>query len=179
MATPGDKLSRDKQVLSVFNPLTKQQVGVPYDSSSISRTTLAFAEASMKYKVVRSCRPKSSWCVGLLTLGVDKEWRYIDIKHTSMLAQSVLRVGSATCYSRGYVHWIDTFFVLTLNVETEIIYEFAKPEFPERGFLAMGNNQSSYHLSQRPRSREYLMEVREMNRETGEWTMLFSSDLKP
>ncbi|XP_073134881.1 uncharacterized protein [Henckelia pumila] len=178
LATPKDKESRDKQILSVFNPLTKQHVGVPYDDSVIFSTTLAFAEASMKYKVVRSCHPKSSWCVGLLTIGVDEEWRYIDIQHISMLAQSVL--WNEPRVTRGYVHWIDSLIVLTLDVETEVIYEFAKPEFgPRRGFLAMGHNIFFYHLPRQPKSHEYLMEVWEMNSETGEWTMLFTSDLKP
>ncbi|XP_073051470.1 uncharacterized protein [Primulina eburnea] len=169
----------DHHVFSIINPLTKQHEPLPYDSCVVLDPTLAFAEASMKYKAVRLVIRNSRSFISVLTIGVDNVWRYLDMQHLSKLAREAL--SNCPFATHGYVHWIGEFRVVTLNLETEIIYEFA-----EAGFyrfrsrpLAMGRNLSSCHLSKLPESRGYLMEVLEMNPETGECTKLLSSDLKP
>lgn len=168
----------DKHALSIINPLTKQREAVPYDYPVVIRTTLALDEASMKYKAVRSIRVRTPQCLSVLTIGVDNDWRYLDVKHISEPGREALfDIPFAT---GGYVHWMGNYSVLTLNVETEMIYEFPRnKKFSQYPSLAMGRNLCRYYLSKQPHSCEYLMEVIEMNSETGEWTKLLSSDLKP
>ncbi|XP_073059830.1 uncharacterized protein [Primulina eburnea] len=168
----------DKEALYIINPLTEQREAVPYEFCSLERTTLALDEASMKYKVVLSFCPNGLPCVSVLTIGVDNDWRNLDIKHISKKGRESLFFRPFT--TRGYVHWMGNSSILTMNVETEIIYEFPRiKEFSPFASLAMGRNLSCYYLSKQRQSGEYLMEVVEMNPETGEWTKLLSSDLKP
>ncbi|XP_073126132.1 uncharacterized protein [Henckelia pumila] len=172
----------DKNALFIINPLTKQQEAVLWDINFESAITLALDEASMKYKAVRSLCPKPPHCVSVLTIGVDNDWRYLDMKHVSERGQQALL--DYPFATRGYVHWMGNYSVLTLNVETETIYEFPSikefKEFSPYAYLAMGRNLSCCYLPEQPESSgEYLMEVIEMNPETGEWTKLLSFDLKP
>ncbi|XP_073125382.1 uncharacterized protein [Henckelia pumila] len=177
LATPKQK-EGEKKALFIINPLTKQREAVLLDSHLVTETTLALDEASMKYKAVCSLSRKPPHCVSVLTIGVDNDWRYLDMKHVSERGrEALLDYPFAT---RGYVHWIGNYSVLTLNVETETIYEFPRiKEFSDHPSLAMGRNLLCYYLSKQPESGEYLMEVIEMNPETGEWTKFLSSDLKP
>ncbi|XP_073275276.1 uncharacterized protein [Primulina huaijiensis] len=177
----GDHLGNkgDHHVLSIINPLTKQHEPLPYDSSVVLRTTLAFAEAAMKYKAVRSFFRYSRSGISVLTIGVDNVWRHLDVQHLSKLGRETLFYYPFATY--GYVHWIGESRVVTLNLDTEIIYEFVQTVYdPFMSVpLAMGRNLSCCRLSKLQESLGYLMEVMEMNPETGEWTKLLSSDLKP
>ncbi|XP_073125257.1 putative F-box/kelch-repeat protein At1g13200 isoform X2 [Henckelia pumila] len=168
---------RDSHIYYVTNPLTKWRTVLPPNSRKMGNYSgfgLAFVEASMKYKVVyargneRHCKPTQ---MAVLTIGVDKVWRHIDIGHSSLAIRRTLPLVTG-----GYVHWMGETFVLTLNVESETIRWFPLPPFPKRSrkFLPMGCNLSFLH-----KTNEFMMEVWEMNPETGEWTMILRLDLEP
>lgn len=83
LAPPPDL--RDLHILSVINPLTKQRVILPPYFDAIRNHAyfrLAFVEASMEYKVVCAIDngPLSAIThIAVLTVGVDKFWRKIDV----------------------------------------------------------------------------------------------------
>ncbi|XP_073148028.1 uncharacterized protein [Henckelia pumila] len=172
--------SRDLYTLCVINPLTKQRAVLPpffLFISLHSRFKLAFAEASMEYKVVHAFTlqlrtPPNK--IAMLTVGVDKVWRQIDVEHLPLTTRIALK--TLPLVTGGYVHWIGESFVLTLNVETETFCEFSMPPLLQRFrfFLPMGGNLSVVYGSSK-----FSRDVWEMNSKTGEWTVLLSFDLKP
>ncbi|XP_075507212.1 uncharacterized protein LOC142543694 [Primulina tabacum] len=169
----------DRPILFVMNPLTKQRAILP---SLVMKGyhrdfSLAFVEASMKYKVVHTHGKTPHGVktqIAVLTIRVDKVWRHIDIQHISLPAREALM--SSPLVTGGYMHWICGTYILTMNVETEFIYQFPIPPLPEYSgrYLPMGCNLSFIHKSSR-----YTRDVWEMNPETGEWTVLFKFDLEP
>ncbi|XP_073036507.1 putative F-box/kelch-repeat protein At1g13200 [Primulina eburnea] len=173
---------RDKHILYVVNPLTKQRIILPpyfCETGHLAEFGLAFVEASMEYKVVHAyCNESFNQCtqIAVLTIGVDKVWRHIDVQHLSRATRGPLM--SLPWVTGGYIHWVsETFtFLLTLNVETETIRRFPLPEIPKicGKFLPMGSN-----LSFANEAKESFMDVWEMNSETGEWSISLSFDLKP
>ncbi|XP_073135767.1 putative F-box/kelch-repeat protein At1g12870 [Henckelia pumila] len=173
----GLSLIRDSRDLYIINPLTKQRTVLPPFFLLIglhSQFKLAFAEASMEYKVVYALRlkphapPKQ---IAMLTVGVDKVWRQIDVEHLPLKTRIALNTFPVV--TGGYVHWIGESFVLTLNVDTETFCEFSMPRLRERFryFLPMGSNLSVVYGSSK-----FTRDVWEMNSKTGEWTMLLSFD---
>ncbi|XP_073128241.1 F-box protein At3g07870-like [Henckelia pumila] len=162
--------------LYVSNPLTKTNLP-PYRTrkGDYSALGIALVEASMKYKVVHA-RGKYFFPnqIAVLTIGLDKVWRHINVKHLLLPNESLV-----ICWplvTGGYVHWMSEYIVLTLNVETEIVRRFPVPPIPNvRGkYLAMDS-----HLSFVYNSDECHMDVWQMNSITGEWTLLLSFDSKP
>ncbi|XP_073148223.1 F-box protein At5g07610-like [Henckelia pumila] len=172
--------SRDIYTLYVINPLMKQRTALPPFPHTVdihSEFKLAFVEASMEYKVVNARGPKPlnpPKQIAMLTIGVDRVWRHIDVQHLPLTARTALT--TFPLVTGGYVHWIGETFVLTLSAETETFCEFPMPQL-ERGFrkfLPMDGNLSVVYCSN-----ELSRDVWEMDSETGEWTMLLSFDLKP
>ncbi|KZV39833.1 hypothetical protein F511_15313 [Dorcoceras hygrometricum] len=175
----------EQHILYVTNPLTKQRATLPPfhgGKGCHSELTLAFAESSLECKVVHTLatgpfdiKPR----VAVLTLGVDKVWRHIDIQHLSLKRMEAPGMCSPLV-TGGYIHWIIRFgCVLTLNVETETIRQFPMHPRLLRGrgsvkYLPMGRYLTILHESSM-----FLMDVWEMNPETGEWTMSLSFDLSP
>ncbi|KZV39828.1 F-box/kelch-repeat protein [Dorcoceras hygrometricum] len=171
---------RNIDILYVINPLTKWSIVLPpYFGLMKSHVyfRLAFAEASMVYKVVHARdhnmfpgAPK----IAILTLGIDRRWRHIDINHLSLTSRAALM--SSPMVTGVYIHWIAETFVLTLNVETETICEFPLPQLETkvRRFLPMGSN-----LSIVSEFSECFRDVWEMNPETGKWVYLLRFDLRP
>ncbi|XP_075498876.1 F-box protein At5g49610-like [Primulina tabacum] len=169
---------RDRQILYVINPLTKQwAVLPPYLHKIIFFPSfgLAFCEASMEYKVVYACgeeflNPRTR--IHVLTVGVDKVWRCIDINPFDGIAYR------SPFVTGGYVHFIGQTVVLTFNVETEAVCRFSLPQLiasTKRGkFMAMGSNLSFFCVTTK-----FLTDVWEMNPKTGEWIMTLKIDLKP
>ncbi|KZV28842.1 nuclear transcription factor Y subunit C-2 [Dorcoceras hygrometricum] len=171
--------SKYRDVICVSNPLTKQQVFLPpyfHDIGFLRQFALAFVEASMEYKVVDAFGLGSftTMRIAMLTIGVDRVWRHIDIEHLALTTGDAPR--GFPLVTGGYVHWIGRTFVLTLNVETETFYKFPMPPLEKRigEFLPMGSNLSVVYGSN-----VFFKDVWEMNSETGEWTKLFSFDLEP
>ncbi|XP_073279328.1 uncharacterized protein [Primulina huaijiensis] len=166
--------------LYVTNPLTKQWAILPPFSALTGHHSdcgLAFVESSMEYKLVRVCGdkyivPKTQ--IAVFTIGVDEVWRHIDTDH--LLLPTELKFIWFLYVTGGYVHWTSSKFVLTLNVETEIVRRFPVPQLPKMfgSFLPMGGN-----LSFIDESSKFLRDVWEMNSVTGEWTMSFSFDSEP
>lgn len=129
----------------------------------------------MEYKVVYPCIKKpfgQPTKVAVLTIGVDRVWRHIDVAQLSVTDNW----RSVPFVTGGYVHWICKTFVLTLNVESETIRSFPMPQFPKLcgNFLPMGCILSFLY-----KTSEFTRDVWEMNPETGEWTMILSFDLEP
>ncbi|KZV39830.1 hypothetical protein F511_15310 [Dorcoceras hygrometricum] len=163
---------------SVVNPLTKQQVFLPPYSNDIGyhpHFALAFVEATMEYKVACMIDVSPLFArthIAVLTVGVDKVWRYIDIKHLS-LETRLAYFSVKPIVTGGYVHWISRTFVLTMNVETESFRLFPVPRTrPEhRMILPMGSSLSLVYG-------ELSREVWEMNPRTGEWIKLLTFDLE-
>lgn len=73
------------------------------------------------------------------------------------------------------MHWIDKVFVLTLNMETEIIHQFSRPPVGVTygKLLPMEHN-----LTYVCKANGFLWDVWEMNLKTGLWNKLFSFDLE-
>lgn len=168
-----------RQTLYVTNPLTKQRAILPslVQKGHHEDFSLAFVEASMKYKVVHTHGDVPNGVrtqIAVLTIGVDKVWRHVDLQHISCSAKEALM--SSPLVTGGYMHWIRDTCILTMNVETEIICQFPIPQLPTYSarYLPMGCNLTHIYGSSK-----YSKEVWEMNPETGEWTMLFSLDLEP
>ncbi|XP_073311956.1 uncharacterized protein [Primulina huaijiensis] len=134
----------------------------------------AFVEPSMEYKVVTSYGRLFSANIqcAVLTIGVDRIWRHIDIQHLSLTTRKALC--SLPLTTGAFVHWIDKAVVLTLNMETETIHQFSHPPagLIYGKFLPMENN-----LTYVCKANDFLWEVWEMNLETGVWNKSFSFDL--
>ncbi|XP_073152789.1 F-box protein At5g07610-like [Henckelia pumila] len=178
-------LTRDPRYLRflyVSDPLTKQRAILPpyfHQIKTHEYFRLAFDEASMEYKVVqaRHCGlfPSKSQNIEILTVGVDRVWRRIDVEHLSLISREAFI--SKPLVTGAFIHWIGTTFILTLNVETETIFQFPLPPQSQHGlrkFLPMGSN-----LSVVCGSSELYRDVWEMNPESGTWTMLLRFDLRP
>ncbi|XP_073138156.1 uncharacterized protein [Henckelia pumila] len=144
---------RDIYTLYVINPLMKQQTVLPPFPNIVnihSEFKLAFVEASMEYKVVnaRGRKPLNPLKqIAMLTIGVDRVWRHIDVQHLPLTARTALT--TFPLVTGGYVHWIGETFVLTLNAETETFCEFPMPQLERRfgKFLPMDGNLSVVYSS--------------------------------
>ncbi|CAA0838455.1 Unknown protein [Striga hermonthica] len=160
----------------VINPLTGQIVILPPCVGRVSefKYALAYAPASMEYKAVIFYPPDGIYCAicHMLTAGVDKTWRDIDL---GLISSDALKAFHNTpLVTEGFVHWQNhrTHHVLTLNLETETFTETPAPLLPP----AIGSDRNIY-LSTGGKCltllRQYevcLWQVWEMSRpETGEW----------
>ncbi|GFP93895.1 hypothetical protein PHJA_001533800 [Phtheirospermum japonicum] len=142
----------------------------------------------MEYKVVRTFFINShnhviqDECVAIFTVGVDKDWmRRVNTRHISLTA-NYLFVSRPLLTTKGFVHWTmnDSRFayVLTLNVETEIITQFPVPRHDGETelmyyYLPMGS-----YLSLLIARSKFSWEFWEMKPDTGEWTKLPNIDLE-
>ncbi|XP_073128357.1 uncharacterized protein [Henckelia pumila] len=172
---PDSKFSNN---FCLINPLTKQRTILPpYFDRMGSYFVLVFAEASMEYKVVRVSRQNlgSTARIDVLTIGVDKVWRSIDLH--SVHSTVIPLVSSKMQVTGGYAHWFGKDFILTFNAETEAVRGFPRrPKIPKlyEIYVAMGSNLTYFGQSD-----VFIMHVWEMNLEMGEWMMMFRLDLKP
>ncbi|KAL3626467.1 hypothetical protein CASFOL_030016 [Castilleja foliolosa] len=154
----------------ITNPATMQQFSLPpfFGPMCFIHSALAYASVSMEYKVVIVFRQENECSCAILTVGVDESWRPIRTQHLSLQSKKLLIYNPLT--TEGFVHWASGGnYVLTLNVETEIITEYSVPS------LSSG----SYHyysavkyLTLLIEFRGWYWEVWEMKPETGEWTKL-------
>ncbi|KAL3624505.1 hypothetical protein CASFOL_031173 [Castilleja foliolosa] len=184
--------------LYITNPATKQRFALPpfMTNGAPFSYAIAYVAASMEYKVVRTVIPgfdvfkageyKRDDCVVVLTVGVDKDWtRRVRIQHLCSKARNLLfRQNPLT--TDGFVHWVwDDYseYVLTLNLETEIITPFLVPTCLPRHegytklmyrYLPMGK-----YLSLLVDVTRFSWEVWKMKPESGEWTKMFNIDLEP
>ncbi|KAK6142929.1 hypothetical protein DH2020_023277 [Rehmannia glutinosa] len=172
---------------------TKQRSALPTFSANTTSdcSAIAYAATSMEYKVVNTCyfmngnTDEFEHDCAILTVGVDKSWRRVNIQHLSLTAKELLkRTPFAT---QGFVHWAqnnlrvvngEPQYILTLNVETEIFTQIPVP-------LVHGERLGCYHylsmgsyLSLLIDCSEFSWEVWEMKPETGEWTKMPKIDLE-
>ncbi|CAA0829135.1 Unknown protein [Striga hermonthica] len=166
--------SLDCKDLYVTNPTTGKIVLLPPFVCQVfeAQYAMAYVPASMEYKVVIFYPPdKTPRAVcHILTAGVDKTWRDVDLglvsKEASMAFYNIPLV------TDGFIHWNHpcTHHLLTLNVETETITETPSPP-PTPGSLRYIYLSTRKYLSLLlPYGRKCSWEVWEMSRpETGEW----------
>ncbi|GFP93330.1 hypothetical protein PHJA_001477400 [Phtheirospermum japonicum] len=120
---------KDNYDLLITNPVTKQHFVLPPIFARTQHpnrlSAKAHAAAPMQYKVVRTCyleignQFSRKFCA-ILTVGVDNSWRVVDTQHLSLTAAE--HFSSCPLVTKGFVHWArGGGFVLTLDVETEII----------------------------------------------------------
>ncbi|CAA0809525.1 Unknown protein [Striga hermonthica] len=134
-----DHIIEDTEALPqvhVANPVTGRTFQLPPLPENAERIcySVGYAEASKAYKVAllySDWRSSARWRKGarwaMLTVGVDKSWRYLVTDHmTEYTIGSVL-------VTEGFIHSISYsiygYTVLTLNVETEVVMEMRAP-FP-------------------------------------------------
>ncbi|KAK6142931.1 hypothetical protein DH2020_023279 [Rehmannia glutinosa] len=170
----------------ISNPATKRSIALPtYFGRTIPGCScaIAYAATSMEYKLVYTCYFRNGNSVSerscaILTVGVlDKSWRCVRTEHLSLAAKKQFHV-KPSMVTDGFVHWaLTNTYVLTLNVETEIITQTRVPschdEKLEHYYLSMGS-----YLSLLIACSEFSWEVWEMKPETGEWTKMPKINLK-
>ncbi|CAA0828474.1 Unknown protein [Striga hermonthica] len=159
----------------ISNPTTGQIfVLPPFVGGAYSNTSgIAYASASMAYKVVLPISPGGGMkekCY-ILTVGVDKSWRAVDLGHLSIEVTLALRFPPVI--TEGFIHWLraENNTVLTLNVETETITKTPGPR-PSRGILEHQVNiylSTGKYLSLLRPCGEFSWQVWEMRPENGEW----------
>ncbi|KAL3626462.1 hypothetical protein CASFOL_030011 [Castilleja foliolosa] len=158
----------------ITNPATMQHFALPpfFDPMYFTYSAFAYASVSMEYKVVIVFRQEKEWCCAILTVGVDESWRPVRTQHLSLESKKLLVHEPFT--TEGFVHWAYRGnYVLTLNVETEIITEYSVPSLSS-GDDIIGHHYHSAakYLTLLIEFRGWLWEVWEMKPETGEWTKL-------
>ncbi|KAL3615558.1 hypothetical protein CASFOL_041219 [Castilleja foliolosa] len=170
-------LNDNKSDLYISNPAIKRR----YCNDGIAYAAMAYVAASMEYKVVRTTfshnqRPRLQFC-SILTVGVDKDWtRCVNIQHLPMTAEKLL-FSVQPLTTEGFVHWArtnDSEYVLTLNMETEIITLHHVPSHVRRHhdgetklscrYLSTGSHLSML-IGDHARWKVWMMKP-----ETGEWT---------
>ncbi|KAL3615444.1 hypothetical protein CASFOL_041105 [Castilleja foliolosa] len=173
---------RNDNTLYISNPVTMQRFSLPPFAfpdpvMDLHYSALAYASLSMEYKVVRVYLNRENFQLGciILTVGVDESWRPVCTQHLSLRSKQNLVFRPLT--TEGFVHWVNmSNYVLTLNVETEIITEHPFPSsgdgicfFPTAKYLSLLIANSCRSCS---------WDIWEMKPETGEWTQLPGIDLK-
>lgn len=114
----------------------------------------------------------------ILTAGVDKSWRDVEVGNLSEEERSFFLLASPMT-SEGFLHWVVGIRVLTFNVETETFTfnTLMAPAPSVTGFnklivLSTGRNLAAFLGTQ-----EFLWETREMERESGEWRKMVGLDV--
>ncbi|KAL7112131.1 hypothetical protein ACP275_05G133000 [Erythranthe tilingii] len=183
----------DTDGLCIVNAATKQVFQLPLFGNFYPRawdySGIAYAAASMEYKVVSISDPKllSNTPIALLgcailTVGVDKSWRHVDIQHLSLKANELFKTTPLT--AEGFLHWtsekVGMTHILTLNVETEVIMEICLPQgcndgvHKSRYFLSNGRSLTVF-ISRS----EFSWDVWELKKpENGEWVKIIRIDLE-
>ncbi|GFP95899.1 hypothetical protein PHJA_001734100 [Phtheirospermum japonicum] len=114
----------------------------------------------------------------ILTVGVDKSWRTIRGPHLSYADRLAIGLGRPMM-TQGFIHWVGAGdFILTMNVETEIITRHRRPNPQGYGDLVTYLSTGGRLLSLLIACGELLWEVWEMEPESGEWRKLFEIDLE-
>ncbi|KAL3615641.1 hypothetical protein CASFOL_041302 [Castilleja foliolosa] len=176
-----NKNSKEGPYVTV-NPVTKQHFALPqfHSGQLMFRNyyfSLSYAASSGAYKVVSvpySDKKYSGLVCVIMTVGVDTDFvRRVSTQHLSLKATELLNGLQLT--TQGFVHWVRhdiSEYVLTMNVESEIITQIPGPCLRDYGkrllwcrYLPMGS-----YLSLLINYGEYLWEVWKMKPETGEWT---------
>ncbi|KAL7152066.1 hypothetical protein ABFS83_04G073100 [Erythranthe nasuta] len=171
----------------IINPATRKIFEIPRFSPRGTidhRWGIAYSAASDEYKVARTYEHKVDdddlqYVVDIVTVGVDESWRRVCTQHLS--PESKVLLGKDSVTTEGFIHYMNTFDdnrVLTLNVETETITEYA---IPDRGldykFRCCLSTGKSLSMLGKCGEGNY-WEVWEMKSETGEWTETCSIDLE-
>ncbi|KAL3615650.1 hypothetical protein CASFOL_041311 [Castilleja foliolosa] len=173
----------------ILNHVTKQRFALPplpsEDVMASKMFALTYVAPSNSYKVVGVSYSEELECdlvCAIMTVGVDTDWRRrVSTQHLSFKAK--ISLGLLPLTTRGFVHWArDDFteFVVTMNVESEIITEIPGPCLLDDGksllcrYLPMGS-----YLSLFIGRGEFSWEVWKMKPETGKWTKMPGIDLEP
>ncbi|KAL3615640.1 hypothetical protein CASFOL_041301 [Castilleja foliolosa] len=168
---------------TIVNPVTKQHFALPQSHYSGKLMfpnyyfSLSYAASSGAYKVVSISYSDLEYrdlvCV-IMTVGVDTDFvPRVSTQHLSLKAKDLLK--RFPLNTPGFVHWVQngiSEYVLTMNVESEIITQIPGPYLRDDGkrlfccYLPMG----SYLSLLIDRGEYSLWEVWKMKPETGEWT---------
>uniref|UniRef100_A0A5B6YYW5 F-box associated beta-propeller type 3 domain-containing protein n=1 Tax=Davidia involucrata TaxID=16924 RepID=A0A5B6YYW5_DAVIN len=175
--------AKDDQILHVANPITKKWVTLPpfnvtYKIASL-KCGLACIPSTKEYKVLLSCKDEKNnrHCL-IVTVGINNAWRLVDTKHVCEAALLTLDFFPRSV--GGFAIWAfhENPYVLTLDVEAEIIHQLSVPRSCESKicvYLVMGSFLSfiTGHDS------KLKMEVWVLTDfERGEWTKLYKIDLE-
>ncbi|CAA0828476.1 Unknown protein [Striga hermonthica] len=165
----------------VSNPATGQIFVLPLYVGGVSSFELwgiAYASVSMEYKVVLPILtgPFTKEKCYILTVGVDKSWRAVDLGHLSSKATRAFM--STPVITEGFIHWFTVYsnIGLTLNVETEIFTE-TPGLTPSRRISDHQRNiylPTGKYLSLLRPCGEFSWQVWEMRPEIGEWRKMGS-----
>lgn len=85
-------------------------------------------KASMMYKLVRAYnygRDLQYVKCAVLTIGIDKVWRHINIEHLSLTTWRAFM--SFPLARGGFIYWVGKTVFLMMNVETEIVSQLPIP----------------------------------------------------
>ncbi|CAA0809552.1 Unknown protein [Striga hermonthica] len=108
--------------LHLANPVTGRAFRLPPlpKGGYFTHCCMGYAKASKAYKVVLAYRIdwESDACLAILTVGVDKSWRHLDLATDQYLTEYTL---SRPLVTEGFIHLIFGGIVVTLNVETEVM----------------------------------------------------------
>ncbi|XP_057780863.1 uncharacterized protein LOC130999355 [Salvia miltiorrhiza] len=160
-----------KYAAFIVNPATKCRFSLPPlpvggESGFLG---IAYAAASMEYKVVLTYIVDRIHKCAILTVGVDKTWRSVAIAKSIGILQTPLII-------QGFMLWLlERTRIMTLNVESEVMREIHVPIFPpdydkrrhSYCYLSTGR-----YLSLLIEYEHLLWQVWEMKPETGEWRKL-------
>ncbi|KAL3615570.1 hypothetical protein CASFOL_041231 [Castilleja foliolosa] len=178
--------------LCITNPVTKQRLSLPpfLPNTRSYSSTIAYVFASTEYKLVHPFYDDSKARdeIAILTVGVDTDWtRRVSIQHLYQSSKNdIPLLNEKPLCTEGFVHWVERRsvramrnpeYVLTLNIETEIVTQFRFPFYCESSlyyYLTTGS-----HLTLLIASDVLCWDVWEMKSETGEWKNVMIIDLEP
>ncbi|XP_074289874.1 uncharacterized protein LOC141615400 [Silene latifolia] len=130
--------STNEEILHVVNVVTKVETSLPPlvgFRSNYGSIGLA-VDSSGHYKVVYVTSSQHVY-MRVFTIGVDEAWRFIDLQgiHISAIAQSSMLYSRPDCFG-GFIYWLKMpkcYLGLALDVNTETIYQFSKPNYLVQG----------------------------------------------
>ncbi|XP_027069805.1 putative F-box protein At3g52320 [Coffea arabica] len=165
----------------IANPVTKEIVRIPTASEVPWISCLGYTSSSKEYKLVEFNGGHERLDCGILTLGVDKEWRFLDATNQTLKIKRFLievLVGSQVATDDGFVHLPHYSFNLTLDLESETFFLCSVPNCSntEREDMKyFGTGRSLCFMDRKGKFSWELWLLK--NVPTGDWTKLATIDL--
>ncbi|XP_059665476.1 F-box/LRR-repeat/kelch-repeat protein At2g27520-like [Cornus florida] len=173
---------RDKRILYVGNPITKQVVTLPplFKTNRICSPRLTYVRSIGRYKVMLISPDENKHDVCLIsTVGTDNAWRLIETKHLPNFDHYAL-YSKSSFSTGGYFYFTcdGASHIFALDAEAEIFHQFLVPNVYHKAirctyivwksFLALVAYCAGFVWE--------LWALTELN--TGGWTRIFSIDLR-
>lgn len=157
----------------VVNPITKQQVTLEPVPASLygNRCALASAPSTGDYKVVHCYSSE----IAILTIGVDKTWRYINTDHLPDDSRQFISCKPVSV--TGFIYWFvpEKSCLFALDMDSEIIYLVQHPKDCQGRFL---KKSESFLIFGTTDSKNVWDFWELMDSKLGKWRQLFKVDLK-